>query len=78
MSGFPNNNAVWVETFVEEENGRFVVYLEVGFWETDENESFQTVRHRIQEYATRPKAEMAAKMFKRGAAKDLREPPSGF
>lgn len=78
MSGFGNRNAAWVEAFVAEEDGRFVVYLEVGFWETDEAEPFQSVRHRIQEYATRQKAEVAAKLFQRNAGRDLRNPPMGF
>ena len=78
MSGFQSSNAAWVETFVEEENGRFVVYLEVGFWETDNPNPFQTVRHRIQEYPTYQKAKVAAHLFKRGAAKDLPNPPTGF
>ncbi len=75
MRGPGDGNAAWVETFVAEEHGRFIVYIEVGFWETDNAAApFQTVRHRIQAYATRQKAEVAASLIKRGAAKELREP----
>lgn len=75
MRGPGDGNAAWVETVVEVEHGRFVVYIEVGFWETDDAAApFQTVRHRIQAYATRQKAEVAAALMKRGAAKELREP----
>jgi hypothetical protein len=77
-SGFPTENAVWVVATVEAENGRWVVYLEVGFWEPNEPDNIQTVRHRIQAYPKKRLAEIAAHWIERGASKDLSQPPLGF
>ncbi|MCB0208099.1 MAG: AP2 domain-containing protein [Anaerolineae bacterium] len=76
--GFPTRNAVYAQTFIEEEKGRFVVYIEVGFWEPNEPDNIQTVRRRIQSYAKRRAAEIAAYWIERAAKKDLRQPPLGF
>lgn len=76
--GFPTENAVWVVATVEEEKGRWVVYLEVGFWEPNEPDNVQTVRHRIQAYPKKRLAEIAAHWIERGASKDLSQPPLGF
>ena len=85
MSGFRDDNAVLVETTIEEEKGQWVVYLEVVFWETeaalpadDMEEPLQSVRHRIQAYRSRRRAEIAAHWIKRGAQRDLRNPPMGL
>ncbi|HMQ55129.1 MAG TPA: hypothetical protein PKE64_29350 [Anaerolineae bacterium] len=78
MAGFPTENAVWVETSVEAEKGQWVVYLDVGFWEPNEPDNIQVRRHRIQVYARRRQAEIAAEWIKRAAGKDLAAPPSGF
>lgn len=78
FSGFPTENAVWVETTVEEEKGQWVVYLEVGFWEPNELDNVQTVRHRIQAYPKKRLAEIAAHWIERAANKDLPNPPLGF
>ena len=79
MSGW-NPNATIVETFIEEENGRFIVYLQIDFYEPDEagDQKFQTVRHRIQDYPKRRLAEVAASWIKRAAERDLPGPPTGF
>lgn len=77
-SGFPTENAVWVATSVEPEQGRWVVYLEVGFWEPNAVDNVQTVRHRIQDYPKQRLAEIAAGWIERAAKKDLKQPPLGF
>ena len=76
--GFPTRNAVYAQTFIEEEKGRFVVYIEVGFWEPNEPDTIQTIRRRIQAYPKRRAAEIAAHWIERAAKKDLRQPPLGF
>jgi hypothetical protein len=77
-SGFPTENAVWVETTVVEEQGRWVVYLEVGFWEPNELDNIQMIRHRIQDYPKKRLAEIAARWIERTANQDLPNPPLGF
>lgn len=79
MSGW-NPNATFVETVIEEENGRYVLYLLVDFFEpdNDEDEKFQTVRHRIQDYPRRRAAEIAAVWIERAAKRDLPGPPTGL
>lgn len=69
--GFPGKNVVWVIATIEEEKGRWVVYLEVGFWEPNELDNIQTVRHRIQSYPKKRLAEIVAQWMERGANKDL-------
>ncbi|HFC11967.1 MAG TPA: AP2 domain-containing protein [Anaerolineae bacterium] len=75
-----NPNAVLAETFIEREKGRWVVYLEVSFWELEKagDEQFETVRHRIQDYAKKREAEIAANLVKRAANRDLPAPPTGL
>ncbi len=76
-SGFPAK-AVAAKTFLEEVNGRWVVYLEAGFWAENETENpVEVVRHRIADYATRREAEVAASWMERGAERDIPRPPSG-
>jgi hypothetical protein len=84
MSAFPDQ-AILVQTEVLYEQGRWVVYLEVTFWETDqrtelskESEPLETVRHRIAEFSTRDRAEVAARWYERGADRNLFAPPAGF
>ena len=61
-------NAVAAKAFIEEEAGRWVVYLEAGFWEEEQIDNpTQTTRHRIADYATRQEAEVAARWMERGA-----------
>ena len=54
--------AVASNTVIEEEQGRWVVYLEVGFWEAaGASESpIEVTRRRIKDYPTRRDAEVAA------------------
>ncbi len=72
------HNAVYAQTIIEQEKGRWVVYLEVGFWEPNEVDNLQTVRRRIQDYPKKRLAEIAANWIERAAKKDLRYPPTGF
>jgi len=77
LSGFPAK-AVAAKSWIEEENGRWVVYLEAGFWEAEESDNpMQVVRHRIADYATRREADVAATWMERGAERNLRTPPTG-
>jgi hypothetical protein len=84
MSSFRDDNAVLVETTVKEEKGQWVVYLSVIFWESEAAlakqmpEPLQIVRHRIQAYRSRRRAEIASHWIKRGAQRDLRNPPMGL
>ncbi len=78
MSGFPTRNATYVAMSVVEERGRWVVYMEVGFWEPHQEPPLQAVRHRIQDYSNRRLAEIAASWMKRAAERDLAQPPFGL
>lgn len=62
--------ALAVETYVEQERGRWVVDIVVVF--TDE-----VVRRRVNDYPTRRHAEIAAGWIKRGAARDIEGPLNG-
>ncbi len=53
----------YVRTEVKNESGRWVVYLEVGDTES-------SVEHRIQEYSSKRKAEIAAGLIKRAAERE--------
>ena len=70
---FPNliGETITVASEVIEENGRFVVYLETI-------RAHSTTRHRINDYPTRRKAEIAADLMRRCADRDIKAPPSGF
>ena len=56
---------------VIEESGRWAVYLDIITANT-------TRRHRINDYPTRRKAEIAADLMRRCADRDIKLPPSGF
>lgn len=76
-SGFPAR-AVAATTSIEESNGRWVVYLEAGFWAENATENpVEVVRHRIADYPTRREAEVAARWMERGAEREIPRPPSG-
>ncbi len=67
-----------VETRVVEEQGRWVVYLEVTFWEDDQEFPLKTVKHRVQDYPTKKRAEMAAEIYRRAADRDMEGPSFGL
>ena len=68
MNSYRDDSAVLAETTVQEEKGQWVVYLSVIFWQSEQTqEPMQIVRHRIQAYRTRRRAEIAADWIKRAA-----------
>ncbi len=71
------NSAIAAQTFIQEEKGRWVVYLEVGFWETGEGSPIKVVRSRINDYATRRDAEVAASWIQRSAERNVTRPVEG-
>lgn len=68
--------AVGSHTVIEEQQGRWVVYLEVGFWESaGASESpIQTTRQRIKDYSTRREAEVAALWIERSTDRGVTRP----
>lgn len=56
-----------------------VVYLEKGRWAVDINVLFRdgVVRHRIDTYPTKERADISARLIKRGAERDVRGPMNG-
>jgi len=61
-------DGIGVSGVVVEEGGRWVVYLEIGFWEhNDPAQPLRIKRHRIAEYSTRERAEVAASWMQRSA-----------
>lgn len=65
------DKAVLAETFVVQEKGQWVVYIEVLFKDT-------TVRHEVGRYFTKEKADIAANYIRRVANKDLPYPPDAL
>lgn len=64
---------------VVHEQGRWVVYLEVGFWEHgDPGSPVRTERKRIADYATEQSARVAARWIERAADRNLSRPQLGF
>ncbi len=63
--------ALLAETFVEEEKGQWIVYIEVIFKDC-------VVRKEVGRYFTKERAEIAAKYIRRVANKDLPFPPDGL
>lgn len=66
--GEPGDEALAVETYVEQRNGRWVVDLVVVFPD-------EAVRKTINDYPTKRHAEIAANWMKRAAARDLPPQP---
>jgi hypothetical protein len=64
------DNALGVETFIYPENGRWAVDICVLFRDG-------VVRHRIETYPTKKRAEISARLIKRAAERDLRGPMHG-
>jgi hypothetical protein len=68
--GFPAE-ALEVRSSIAYERGRWVVYLEVVFWD-------ETRRYAIQSYHSERLATIAADWMVRAAQRDLPHPPTGF
>ena len=68
--------AVASKTVIEEEQGRWVVYLEVGFWEAAVagEVPIQVTRRRIKDYPTRRDAEVAASWIQRSTDRNVSRP----
>ena len=61
-------DGVGVSGIVVEEAGRWVVYLEIGYWEqNDPTQPLRVMRHRIAEYGTRQRAEIAVSWMQRSS-----------
>ncbi|MEM9554054.1 MAG: hypothetical protein AAGC60_07330 [Acidobacteriota bacterium] len=88
-SPFPGRG-LGVQSYVVEEKGRWVVYLDVamadreasttteGDAQGDSVPAFQVVRRRIRDFSSEAEARVAARFMSLGASRDLRRPPSGF
>ncbi len=76
---FPDT-AMSATTRVIEESGRWVVMLNVDFWEPEEEEGnpINSVWKRINDYSTQQEAETAATWIGRAANRNLSHPPTGF
>lgn len=74
--------AVGLKTEVEEENGRWVVYMDVCFWREDVSKEdlnpLENVRKRIRDYATKREAEVAAHWIERTADRNNPHRDLGF
>ena len=68
-------DALSVRAIIDEEKGRWVVTLEVLF--VPDRPDY-LVRHRIADYATRERAEVAAKWMVSAADRNIPHPPLGF
>jgi hypothetical protein len=65
-------------TRIEQENGRWVVYLNVQSWEPNSDEHpVANDWQRINDYSSRADAQVAATWYQRSANRNFR-PPSGF
>lgn len=67
-----------VKTRIEKEKGRWVVYLDVTFWEPEEEFPMKTLTHRIRDFSAKRQAEVAAEVYRRTADRDMEEPPFGL
>lgn len=69
--------ALGATTDIREENGRWAVYLDVGFWEQAAGGPLKVVRNRINDYSTRRDAEVAASWILRSADRNVTRPVEG-
>ena len=77
MQVSPANCTVAANTLIQEECGRWVVYLEVGFWEPSGSAPLKVTRNRIRDYPTRRDAEVAASWIQRSAERNVSRPVEG-
>ncbi len=65
-------------TRIEQENGRWVVYLNVQSWEPNSDEHpVANQWQKINDYSSQAEAQVAASWYERSANRNIR-PPSGF
>ncbi len=63
-----NTDALGVESKVVPENGRWVVYLGIAFWDADATDNpVETVWHRIADFPSADAAAVAASWYERAA-----------
>ncbi len=73
------DRSIGVVATIQPEGGQWTVFLDVSFWKEDSQEMpIETVRRRIATYPTRGRAEVAANLMVRAAARDLPHPPLGL
>ncbi|MCG8459884.1 MAG: hypothetical protein MI919_26690 [Holophagales bacterium] len=83
MAGQFPRRGLDAQTYVIPEQGRWVVYLDVALAPEgagpylEAGSAFEVVRRRIADYGSEAEAEVAARLFRRGAARDLPSPPTG-
>ncbi|MCW1966597.1 MAG: hypothetical protein KIH69_000575 [Anaerolineae bacterium] len=66
--------AVNAQSEIVKEKGRWVVYLNVTFWELDDYAGqVNVLRRRIADYATQERAKVAASFMERAANRDSLE-----
>ncbi len=65
------HKALLAETFVEENNGEWIVFIEVIFQD-------EVVRHEVGRYFTKERAQIAANYIKRCANRDIPYPNDGL
>jgi hypothetical protein len=74
--------AVGIKAHIEEEKGRWVVYLDISFWREngsyDEHNPLESVRKRIRDYPTKRDAEVAAHWIERTADRNNPHRNLGF
>jgi hypothetical protein len=74
--------AVGIKAHIEEEKGRWVVYLDISFWREsgsyDEDNPLESVRKRIRDYPTKRDAEVAAHWIERTADRNNPHRNLGF
>ena len=70
-----SGRAQHVKTYIEKEAGRWVVYLEVVFWEYEGDFPLNPCRHRINDFPTEQRARIAADIYRRTADRDLAAKP---
>jgi hypothetical protein len=76
LGGGSPEAAVGAVATVEEEEGRWVVYLSVSFWNNEKHCPLETTKQRIADYPTREQAEVAAFWMHRSADRNLPDPPA--
>jgi len=72
-----DSQAIGASATVVPENGRWAVYLEVGFWEKSDAGPLKMTRQRIKDYPTRRAAEVAASWIQRSADRNVQRPLEG-
>ncbi|HEY0163679.1 MAG TPA: hypothetical protein VGB69_13445 [Edaphobacter sp.] len=73
----PHESAIAAKAIVEQEKGRWVVYLDLGFSQPGSGE-IRIERRRIADYSTSERAVVAASWIERTADRDLKSQNQGY